>query len=194
MIPTSEHSILAMKAGEVLKEEELPLKFVGFSPCFRKEAGAHGRDTKGIFRVHQFNKIEQFIYSTPEQSNALHEELLKNVEGVFQDLKIPYRVVNICTGDIGIVASKKYDVEAWMPAQKAYREVASCSNCTSYQSVRSNIKYVDKNGEKKYPHTLNSTAIATERALVAIIENNQTEDGRIRVPDVLKKYVGKDFI
>lgn len=194
LIPTAEHPLLALKAGEVLKEEELPIKFVGFSPCFRKEAGAHGKDTKGIFRVHQFNKIEQFIYSTPEQSKELHEELLANLEEVFKELEIPYHVVNICTGDIGIVASKKYDVEAWMPVQNTYREVGSCSNCTTYQSVRSNIKYVDKKGEKKYLHTLNSTTIATERALVAIIENNQTKDGRIRVPEVLKKYVGKDFI
>ncbi len=194
LISTSEHPLVAMMANMVLKEEELPLKFAGFSPCFRKEAGAHGKDTKGIFRDHQFNKIEQFVYCTPEQSKQFHEEMLKNAEEVFQELKIPYRVVNICTGDIGIVASKKYDIEAWMPVQNAYREVVSCSNCTSYQTVRSNIKYVDKNGEKRYPHTLNSTAIATQRALVAIIENYQTEDGRIGVPEVLKRYIGKDFI
>jgi seryl-tRNA synthetase len=194
LISTSEHPLVAMMANTVIKEEDLPLKFAGFSPCFRKEAGAHGKDTKGIFRDHQFNKIEQFIYCTPEQSKQFHEEMLKNAEEVFQELKIPYRVVNICTGDIGIVASKKYDIEAWMPVQNAYREVVSCSNCTSYQTVRSNIKYVDKSGEKRYPHTLNSTAIATQRALVAIIENYQTEDGRIRVPDVLKKYFGKDYL
>jgi len=194
LISTSEHPIVAMMSDTVIKEEELPLKFVGFSPCFRKEAGAHGKDTKGIFRDHQFNKIEQFVYCTPEQSKQFHEEMLQNAEEVFQELKIPYRVVNICTGDIGVVASKKYDIEAWMPVQNAYREVVSCSNCASYQAVRSNIKYVDKNGVKRYVHTLNSTVIATQRAIVAILENYQTEDGRVRVPDALKKYVGKDYI
>ena len=192
LIATSEHPMAAMYQSEVLKEQELPLKLAGVSTCFRKEAGAHGKDTRGIFRTHQFNKIEQFIFCTPEQSWQLHEELLQNAEQLLQKLEIPYRVVNVCTGDIGTVAAKKYDIEAWMPAQNAYREVVSCSNCTDYQARRLNIRYREKEGAptKGFVHTLNSTAIATGRTLVAIMENYQQEDGSIGVPKVLRKYMG----
>ena len=193
LIATSEHTIAAMLMDEIIDEKQLPLKFVGYSPCFRKELGSHSIDTKGLFRVHQFNKIEQFIFCKPEDSWKLHEELLKNAETLFQKLKIPYRVVNICTGDIGTVAAKKYDIEAWFPRENLYREVVSCSNCTSYQATRLNIKY-RKGEEKEYVHTLNSTAIATGRALRAIIENYQQKDGSIKVPAVLQKYVGKKVI
>jgi len=172
----------------VLDEKELPLKFAGISSCFRKEIGSHGIDEKGLFRVHQFNKVEQFIFCKPEDSKKFHEELLENAEKIFQKLKIPYRVMNICTGDIGIVAAKKFDLEAWMPRENAYKEVVSCSNCTAYQSVRLNIKY-SKGGEKEYLHTLNSTAIATGRALRAIIENYQQKDGSIKVPAALVPYM-----
>ncbi|AGK61730.1 seryl-tRNA synthetase [Archaeoglobus sulfaticallidus PM70-1] len=191
LIATSEHPIAAMHMDEVLEEKELPLLYAGVSPCFRKEAGAHGKDTKGIFRVHQFNKVEQFIFCLPEQSWDWHEKLLENVEDLWQGLEIPYRIVNICTGDIGIVAAKKYDLEVWMPSQGKYREMVSCSNCTDWQSYRLNIRFAEERGKptKGFVHTLNSTAIATTRAITAIIENFQEEDGRIRIPKVLRKYL-----
>jgi seryl-tRNA synthetase len=191
LIATSEHPMAAMYQNEVLKQDDLPIKLAGASTCFRKEAGAHGKDTRGIFRTHQFSKIEQFIFCAPEQSWQLHEELIQNAEALLQKLEIPYRVVNVCTGDIGTVAAKKYDIEAWMPAQNAYREVVSCSNCTDYQARRLNIRYREKEGAstKGFVHTLNSTAIATGRTIVAIIENNQQEDGSIAVPKVLRKYM-----
>jgi len=192
LIATSEHPMAAMYMDEVLMGEDLPVKLAGFSTNFRKEAGAHGKDTRGVFRTHQFNKVEQFIFCRPEDSWQLHEELLKNAEELVQKLGLAYRVVNVCTGDIGIVAAKKYDVEAWMPAQNAYREIVSCSNCTDYQARRLNIKYREKEGEapKGFVHTLNSTALATGRTIVALIENYQQEDGSIVVPEVLRKYMG----
>jgi seryl-tRNA synthetase len=192
LIATSEHPVAAMFMGEVLKAEDLPLKFVGISANFRKEAGAHGKDTRGIFRTHQFNKIEQFVFSRPEDSWGFHDELLGNAEELVQKLGLPYRVVNVCTGDIGTVAAKKYDVEAWMPAQNAYREIISCSNCTDYQARRLNIKYREKEGEapKGFVHTLNSTALATGRTIVAIMENYQQEDGSVAIPKALRKYMG----
>ncbi len=193
LIATSEHSIAAMLANETFDEKQLPMKFVGLSPCFRKELGSHSIDTKGLFRVHHFNKIEQFIFCKPEESWKFHEELLHNGEEIFQKLEIPYRVVNICTGDIGIVAAKKYDIEAWFPRENLYREVISCSNCTSYQATRLNVKY-RKGEEKEFVHTLNSTAVATGRAIRAIVENYQQKDGSIKVPTVLQKYMGKKVI
>jgi len=192
LIATSEHPMAAMFMKEVLKEEELPLKFAGISSCFRKEAGSHGKDTRGIFRTHQFNKIEQFIFCTPEMSWRLHEELINNAETIVKKIGLPYRLVNVCTGDIGTVAAKKYDIEVWMPAQKAYREVVSCSNCTDYQSRRLDIRYREKEGAptKGFVHTLNSTAVATGRIIVAILENFQRYDGSVSVPEVLRKYMG----
>jgi seryl-tRNA synthetase len=192
LIATSEHPMAAMFMNEVLKEEDLPLKLAGISACFRKEAGAHGKDTRGIFRTHQFNKIEQFVFCKPEESWKLHEELIHNAEELAQKLCLPYRVVNVCTGDIGTVAAKKYDLEAWMPAQNAYREIVSCSNCTDYQARRLGIRYREKEGAppKGFLHTLNSTAIATGRTIVAIMENFQQEDGTVVVPKVLRKYMG----
>jgi len=195
LIATSEHPIGAMHMGETFEESQLPLKYCGISACFRKEIGSHGVDTRGLFRVHQFNKVEQFIFCRPEESWKLHEELLKNAEEIFQKLKIPYHVVSICTGDIGIVAAKKYDIEAWFPRQNAYKEVVSCANCTAYQAASLNIRYNNKStGEKEYVHTLNSTAVATGRAIVAIVENYQNKDGNIMVPEVLVPYVGKKVI
>ncbi|MDI6690385.1 MAG: serine--tRNA ligase [Candidatus Bathyarchaeota archaeon] len=192
LIATSEHPMAAMFMDEVLLADELPLKLVGVSTNFRKETGAHGKDTRGIFRTHQFNKIEQFVFCKPEDSWKIHEELVKNAEDLVQKLGLPYRVVNCCTGDIGTVAAKKYDIEAWMPAQNAYREIISCSNCTDYQARRLNIRYREKEGEppKGFVHTLNSTAIATGRTIVAILENYQQEDGSVVVPEVLRKYMG----
>lgn len=191
LIATSEHPLTAMHGGEIFEPDALPLRYAGISTCFRKEAGSHGKDTKGIFRVHQFNKVEQVVFATPETSWKIHDELLHNCESFFKLLKIPYRVVNICTGDIGTVASKKYDVEAWMPSQGKYREVASCSNCTSYQANRLGIRYrLKKGGEAKEAlHTLNSTMVATTRAIVAILENFQKPDGSIKIPAALQKYM-----
>ena len=192
LIATSEHPMAAMFMDEVLKAEDLPIKFVGISPNFRKEAGAHGKDTRGIFRTHQFNKVEQFIFCKPEDSWKFHEELIRNAEELVQKLGLPYRVVNVCTGDIGTVAAKKYDIEVWMPAQNAYREIISCSNCTDYQARRLNIRYREKEGEppKGFVHTLNSTALATGRTIVAILENYQQADGSVVIPEVLRKYMG----
>jgi seryl-tRNA synthetase len=192
LIATSEHPMAAMLMNETLKEADMPVKLAGISTCFRKEAGAHGKDTRGIFRTHQFNKIEQFIFCKPEDSVKLHEELLSNAEELLQKIGLAYRIVNVCTGDIGTVAAKKYDIEAWMPAQNGYREVVSCSNCTDYQGRRLGIKYREKEGAapRGFVHTLNSTAIATGRTIVSIIENNQLADGTINIPEVLRKYMG----
>jgi len=191
LIPTAEHALLAQHMNEVIDGKSLPLRYGGISPCFRKEAGAHGRDTKGIFRIHQFEKVEQFIFCKPEDSPNEHENLLKNAEELYQTLKIPYRVVNVCTGDLGTVAAKKYDLEAWMPGQGKYREVVSCSNCTTYQAVRSKIRFRDRPDEPtKWLHTLNSTLTASERTLIAIMENYQDKTGSIEIPEVLKPYMG----
>ncbi|MFW9933683.1 MAG: serine--tRNA ligase [Candidatus Thorarchaeota archaeon] len=191
LIATSEHPIAAMFANEIFEPTDLPLKFAGISTCFRKEAGSHGKDTKGIFRVHQFNKVEQFVFSHPDESWKIHEELNRNIEEYFQALELPYRIVNVCTGDIGIVAAKKYDLETWVPGQDTYRERGSCSNCTAYQATRLNIKYRLKKGgtEKDYLHTLNSTMMANPRAIVAILENFQQEDGSVRIPKDLHRYL-----
>ncbi|MFQ5951624.1 MAG: serine--tRNA ligase [Candidatus Geothermarchaeales archaeon] len=191
LIATSEHPLAAMHADEVLEEEELPLKYAGLSPCYRREAGAHGRDTKGIFRVHQFNKVEQFVYCLPEESWRWQEELISNVEDMWRALELPCRVVNICTGELGPIASKRYDLEVWMPAQGKYREAVSCSNCLDYQSARLDIRYASVKGapSKGFVHTLNSTALATSRVITAIIENNQLRDGQVEIPRILRRYL-----
>ena len=193
LIATSEHPLTAMYIDEILNPKDLPKKCCGISACFRKEAGTHGRETKGFFRVHQFNKIEQIVICKPEESWEYHEELLKNATDLFETLELHFRVVNICTGDIGTVAAKKYDIETWMPVQNEYREVVSCSNCTDYQARRLNMRYRTKEGNK-FVHTLNSTCIATTRALVAILENFQNADGSITMPKVLRKYTGFEKI
>jgi seryl-tRNA synthetase len=191
LIATSEHPIAALHMGEILEASALPLRYAGVSPCFRKEAGAHGKDTKGIFRVHQFSKVEQFVFCKPEDSWRIHDELIANAEEIYRALKIPYRVVNICTGDLGSIAAKKYDIEAWMPVQGAYREVVSCSNCTDFQARRYNTRSRKAPGEPtEFVHTLNSTAIAVQRTLVAILENFQQADGSVLIPDVLRPYLG----
>jgi seryl-tRNA synthetase len=190
LLPTAEHALLAQHMGEILDGKTLPLRYGGISPCFRKEAGAHGRDTKGIFRIHQFEKVEQFAFSKPEESWAEHEKMIQNAEELFQWLNLPYRVVNVCTGDLGTVAAKKYDLDVWLPGQGKYREMVSCSNCTTYQAVRSKIRFRDKPDEPtKWVHTLNSTLVASERTLIAIMENYQTEDGAILIPDALQPYM-----
>jgi len=190
LIATSEHSMAAMFMDEVLSAEDLPIKLVGVSPCFRKEVGTHGKYTKGLFRMHQFNKVEQFIFSLPEDSWTFHEELQRNSEELYQALGLHYRVVNVCTGDIGILAAKKYDTEVWM-TDGAFREIGSNSNCTDYQARRLNIRYREKEGQapKGFVHTLNNTALATSRTMMAILEQYQQEDGSVVVPKVLRPYM-----
>jgi seryl-tRNA synthetase len=191
LIATSEHPMAGMYMGEIFEPTDLPIKLAGVSACFRKEAGSHGKDTKGIFRVHQFNKVEQFVFSLPEDSWTIYQELMKNEEDYVQALKLPYRVVNVCTGDLGSVAAKRLDLEFWFPGQQKYREGGSCSNCTAYQATRLNIKYRLKKGgtEKAFLHTLNSTMMANPRTMVAIIETYQREDGSVEIPKALHKYL-----
>lgn len=189
LIATSEHAIAAMHQGELFDDAQLPLRYAGVSPCFRKEAGAHGKDTKGIFRVRQFHKVEMFIFCKPEESWPLHEELLSHAEALVGGLGLPYRVVNICTGDLGTVAAKKYDLEAWMPVQNTYRELVSCSHCTDYQARRYQIRTRKSSQDPtRVVHTLNSTALAVERTIVAILENFQDEKGRVHLPKALQPY------
>jgi seryl-tRNA synthetase len=191
LVGTAEHPIAGMHADEILDGRILPLRYAGVSPCFRREAGAHGKDTKGIFRVHQFEKVEQFVFCKPSQSWDEHELLIRNAEEIYQALGLPYRVVNICIGELGPIAAKKYDLEVWMPAQRRYRELVSCSNCTDYQANRLEIRYREAPHieETQYVHTLNSTAIATERTIVAILENYQRRDGSVDIPEVLHPYM-----
>lgn len=193
LVGTSEQSIGPMHMDEVLEEKDLPKRYVSFSPCFRREAGSYGKDTKGILRVHQFDKVEMFSFTKPEDSEKEHEYLLSLEEKLFQALEIPYQVVKMCSGDLGAPASKKYDLQAWMPGQERYREVTSTSNTTDFQARRLNIKYQDK-GETKFVHTLNGTAFAIGRTIIAIIENYQQKDGSILIPEVLQKWVGKKKI
>ena len=195
LIGTSEHAIASMYYDEILEGSKIPLRYASISPCFRKEAGAHGKDQKGIFRVHQFEKIEQFIFCRPEESWEEHEKMIKNTEEFYQQLEIPYRLMLLSSGDMGKVSAKTYDIEAWMAGQNAYREIVSCSNCVDYQSRRLKIRFRDKSNEDtKYIHTLNSTLIAIERTMVAILENNQTKDGHVEIPKVLQKYFGDNMI
>jgi len=195
LIATSEHPMAAMFMNEVIHKDTLPIKLVGFSPCFRREVGTHGKYTKGLFRMHQFNKIEQFIFSIPDNSWEFHEELQKNSEELYKQLGLHFRVVNVCTGDIGMIAAKKYDIETWM-IDGTFREVGSNSNCTDYQARRLNIRYRKEEGKPPagYVHTLNNTALATSRAMLSIVEQFQREDGSITVPKVLKKYTSFEKI
>ena len=191
MIGTSEHAMAAMHSKEIIEGKDLPIRYAGVSPCFRKEAGAHGRDQKGIFRVHQFDKVEQFVFSRPEDSWDEHEKMLAVTEEFYQKLEIPHKVMLLSTGDMGKVSAKTYDIEAWMAGQNAYREIVSCSNCLDYQARRLKIRFRDKtNEDTQYLHTLNSTLIATSRILVSIMENFQTKDGHIRIPQILQSYMG----
>jgi len=191
LIATAEHSLAALYYNEEIYDDELPKKLVGISPAFRKEAGAANKDLKGVFRVHQFHKVEQFIFSKPEESRQLHEEIISNAEELFQGLGLPYRVVNIASGDLGACAVKKYDLEVWMPAQGKYREMVSASNCTDWQAYRLNIRLVRRKGMERgeYVHTLNSTGIASTRTITAILENYQEPDGTVVIPKVLRKYL-----
>lgn len=189
LIATAEVTLAGKHADETLPNEFLPLKYVGYSHCFRREAGAYGKYSKGLYRVHQFTKVEMFVYCKPEESMEVHDYLLSLEESIYQDLGIPYRVLKQCTGDLGAMAARKYDVEAWMPGRNDYGEVTSTSNCTDYQARNLNIKYKSVDGKNEYVHMLNGTAIATSRTLIAVMENYQQEDGSIKVPDVLQKYM-----
>ena len=189
LIATSEHPLTAMRMDEVIEPSELPIKMVGVSPCFRREVGAHGLSDRGIWRVHQFTKVEQIVICDPDESWDHHEDLLQNAVDLWDSLGLHYRVVNICTGDMGTVAARKYDLEAWLPGADAYKEVVSCSNCTDYQANRLRMRYRTSEGNSAV-HTLNSTAIATSRTLVAIMEQCQLEDGRVTIPEALRPYMG----
>ena len=191
LIGTSEHAIASMYGNEILDGKILPDRYGSISPCFRKEAGAHGKDQKGIFRVHQFEKVEQFAFSKPEDSWKLQLDMLENTKEFYQKLGIPYRVVVLSSGDMGKVSAKTFDIEAWMASQNTYREIGSISNCLDYQARRLKIRFRDKtNEETRFVHTLNGTLVAIERTMVAIMENNQMEDGHIEIPNVLQKYMG----
>ena len=186
---TSEVALAALHAGEIIAAADLPLRYAGFSPCFRREAGAAGRDTRGIFRVHQFDKVEMFAFVEPEQSEAEHERLLAIEEEIMQALAIPYRVVNIAVDDLGASATKKYDIEAWLPGQQRYRELTSCSNTTDFQARRLNVRYRPSDGGgPRQAHTLNGTAVAVGRTIIALVENGQRDDGSIDLPEVLVDF------
>ena len=191
LIATSEQPLAALHRKEVIDEKTLPRKYCGISSCFRREAGSHGKDTLGIFRVHRFEKIEQFIFCKPENSNELQEELISNAEKIYKNLKIPYRVVSIASGELNDMAAKKYDLEAYFPASKTYRELVSCSNCTDYQARKLNIRSGILGDKSSFQilHTLNSTAIATERTICCILENYQQADGTVKIPEVLIPYM-----
>jgi seryl-tRNA synthetase len=194
LIATAEVTLAGKHADEIIPEDKLPLKYVGYSHCFRKEAGAYGKYSKGLYRVHQFSKVEMFIYCKPEDSEKLHQEILKMEEEICQELGLPYRVLDMCTGDLGAMAARKFDVEVWMPGRDDYGEVTSTSNCTDYQARNLNIKYRKKNGETEFLHMLNGTAVVMSRFPLAILENFQQKDGSILIPKVLQKWMGKEKI
>jgi len=194
LIATAEITLAGSLAGEILDEEKLPLRLAGLSHCFRTEAGSHGRASRGLYRVHQFTKVEMFAFTAPEQSEAMHEEILSIEEEIFQGLGLPYRVVDICTGDLGGAAYRKYDLEAWMPGRNAYGEITSTSNTTDYQARRLAIRYRKNGGRPQLLHTLNGTAIAVSRTLIPLLENYQQEDGSVLLPEALAPYVGKKVL
>jgi seryl-tRNA synthetase len=193
LVGTSEVPLAAMHLDEILDEADLPLRYAGFSTCFRREAGTYGKDTRGIFRVHQFDKLEMFTFCHPDRSTEEHDFLLAREEELVQALEIPYRVVNVCTGDLGASAAKKYDIEAWIPSQAAYREITSTSNTTDYQARRLKIRFRSEEGNRLV-HTLNGTAIAVGRTLIALLENHQQADGSVRIPEALVPYAGFDVL
>jgi len=195
LIATAEISLTGYHTDEILDEAKLPLLYVGYSPCYRKEAGTYGKHTRGLFRVHQFNKLEMYAYTMPETSKQVHEQLLAIEEEIWQELKIPYRVINIASGDLGAPAAKKFDIEYWSPVDAQYRELTSCSNCTDFQARNLNIRVRRSDGKVDFVHTLNGTVVSMARSLVAIIEHYQDKDGNLRIPEVLQPYMmGKSTI
>jgi seryl-tRNA synthetase len=193
LVGTSEVSLAAYHTDEILESDDLPIRYAGFSSCFRREAGSYGKDTQGLFRVHQFDKVEMFVFTRPEDSPAEHERLLEIEEGLAGELELPYRVVNIAAGDLGSSAAKKYDIEAWFPSQGTYREITSCSNTTDFQSRRLRIRMRTEGGNRLV-HTLNGTAVAVGRTILALLENHQQEDGSVVIPKALRSYTGFDAI
>jgi seryl-tRNA synthetase len=194
LIATAEVTLAGKHADEMIPEEQLPVKYIGYSHCFRQEAGAYGKYSRGLYRVHQFTKAEMFIYCAPEESPKMHEHILEMEEKIYQELGLPYRVLEMCSGDLGAMAAKKYDIEAWMPARGEYGEVTSTSNCTDYQARNLNVKFRRKDGKSEYAHMLNGTAIATSRTPLAILENYQEADGSVVIPKALRKWMGKEKI
>ena len=194
LIATAEMSITGYHMDEIIDEEKLPLFYAGLSACFRKEAGAYGKHTRGLFRVHQFNKLEMYAFCTPEQSKEIHEKLRGIEEEIWQEIGIPYHVINIAAGDLGAPAAKKYDIEYWSPVDQKYREITSCSNCTDFQARGLNIRVRRKDGTVEVLHTLNGTAISLARTMVAVLENFAEEGGKLRVPKVLQPYLGTDML
>lgn len=190
LIGTAEMSLTGYHADEIIDEDKLPLLYAGLSPCYRKEAGTYGKHTRGLFRVHQFNKLEMYAFTTPEQSADMHEKILALEEEFWQSLSIPYHIINIASGDLGAPAAKKYDIEYWSPVDGAYRELTSCSNCTDFQARNLNIRVRRKDGTVETLHTLNGTVVSLARSLVVMIENFQTKNGKLMVPEVLRKYLG----
>ena len=194
LIPTAEVMLTNLHANEVLDGSELPIRYCAYTPCFREEAGSAGRDTRGIIRVHQFDKVEMVRFANPEKSDAELEDMTACAEKILQELGLPYRVISLCTGDLGFSARQTYDLEVWLPSYGAYKEISSCSNCGDFQARRANIKYVDKDGRKHFAHTLNGSGLAVGRTMAAVIENYQNADGTITVPEVLRPYMGCDVI
>ncbi|MCB0367946.1 MAG: serine--tRNA ligase, partial [Bdellovibrionales bacterium] len=190
LIPTAEVPVTNYYAGEILSESDLPQKFCAYSPCFRSEAGSHGRDTKGLIRQHQFNKVELMVFAHPDKSDEMHEALTSHAEEVLRQLELPYRRMLLCTGDMGFGSAKTYDLEVWLPGQSEYREISSCSNFEDFQARRANIRFKSQGGKPQFVHTLNGSGLAVGRTLIAILENYQTEEGSIKVPKVLSPYMG----
>ena len=194
LIPTAEVMLTNLHANEVLDGSELPIRYCAYTPCFREEAGSAGRDTRGIIRVHQFDKVEMVRFANPEKSDAELEDMTACAEKILQELGLPYRVISLCTGDLGFSARQTYDLEVWLPSYGAYKEISSCSNCGDFQARRANIKYADEDGRKRFAHTLNGSGLAVGRTMAAIIENYQNADGTITVPEALRPYMGCDVI
>ena len=194
LIPTAEVPLVNVFKDTILKEDDLPINLTAYTPCYRREAGSHGKDVKGLIRQHQFDKVELVKIVHPDNSYDELEKLLSNAEEILQLLELPYRVVALCSGDIGFSASKTYDIEVWIPSQNKYREISSCSNCEDFQARRANIRFKDKTGKNRFVHTLNGSSLAVGRTLVAIMENYQTKDNRIRIPKVLKDYIKEEYI
>lgn len=194
LIPTAEVPLVNVFKDTILKEDDLPINLTAYTPCYRREAGSHGKDVKGLIRQHQFDKVELVKIVHPDNSYDELEKLLSNAEEILQLLELPYRVVALCSGDIGFSASKTYDIEVWIPSQNKYREISSCSNCEDFQARRANIRFKDKTGKNRFVHTLNGSSLAVGRTLVAIVENYQTKDNRIRIPKVLKDYIKEEYI
>ena len=194
LIPTAEVMLTNLHSGEMLDEADLPLRYCAYTPCFREEAGSAGRDTRGLIRAHQFDKVEMVRFATPETSDDELESMTAAAEGILQALELPYRVISLCTGDLGFSARQTYDLEVWLPSYNAYKEISSCSNCWDFQARRANIKYKDADGKKRFAHTLNGSGLAVGRTMAAVLENYQNADGSVTVPEALRPYMGCDVI